>query len=1024
VNEGSRNVSVALDTTGDAAMTEHAPRRAAIEHAIEHNSHYLPTQGPIETFIHHNTLHAFEEMPFHQALAAASKRYGARSYLLESEYRESYAAGRITDADLLDATARRGGPLPGGAHAGDPFRDRALILRALLLDDCDPERPATTRWRLSEGMALTHPGDEERWPACFEALFRAGRRPAPALIEAGEQLLDRFGERSHRDLVRALTDIDICDTVDPWIIRACASQLDEGLALEPATDRQLGLYRAWRRWVHAGRGHLRGLPRGLALPDDPIDAVSLALEQLAVPDDRLDAYIGRVLQHLPGWGGMICWRETHPDYRPELPPVAVVDYLAMRLLGEWSALALVCRRVFSCEVGQLFEQLATQREEVAVRRALFEGRLDDARARDARRALLLTGRARALACVRLCSDLAREDDGPELARAWQLLRVVRALGVGGYELQSAAPEAVRALVDAIDELGPAVRLPIWQEAFEIHYREEILEAIHDMRRHRERREGRAPFQAVFCIDDREEAFRRHLEAIEPECVTYGAGGFFGIPISFCGRGQDGFTTLAPLGVLPAHRVLEVPQQTEPHRANRFDAGRDALKRWRGHWRSILGHGWASLLGAYAVGFFAWAWLLGELVFPRHFARLRKPFMRALLPEHGTCLVTDENCQDPQHAIAGFTLREQVERINGTLNNIGLVNGFARLVVIIGHGSGSINNPHLSAYDCGACGGNHGAPNARLFALMANSPQVRAGLRAINVDIPDDVWFVGGEHNTGNEDITWSDLDVLPATHREDFARLQTVLHRVREHSAHERCRKFEHAPIDASPSEALLHVQERALDPSQARPELGHVTNAVAVFGRRELTRGAFFDRRMFLVSYDPTIDLEGRILERLLFNLGPVGAGISLEYYFSRVDNTVYGAGTKLPHNVVGLVGVLDGGCSDLRTGLPKQMIEIHEPMRLLLVLETTPEMALTIAGRQPIIKTLVVNEWVTVTTVDPSSGAVHIFHPEHGFVPWQARGAELPVVACSSAWYRGKMDFVPPARIEAPRRLPGVVR
>ncbi len=70
-----------------------------------------------------------------------------------------------------------------------------------------------------------------------------------------------------------------------------------------------------------------------------------------------------------------------------------------------------------------------------------------------------------------------------------------------------------------------------------------------------------------------------------------------------------------------------------------------------------------------------------------------------------------------------------------------------------------------------------------------------------------------------------------------------------------------------------------------------------------------------------------------------PVCAGISLEYYFSFVDNDRYGCGTKLPHNVTSLVGVMDGHASDLRTGLPWQMVEIHEPVRILFVVETTPE-------------------------------------------------------------------------------------
>jgi uncharacterized protein YbcC (UPF0753/DUF2309 family) len=140
--------------------------------------------------------------------------------------------------------------------------------------------------------------------------------------------------------------------------------------------------------------------------------------------------------------------------------------------------------------------------------------------------------------------------------------------------------------------------------------------------------------------------------------------------------------------------------------------------------------------------------------------------------------------------------------------------------------------------------------------------------------------------------------------------------------------------------EAQHHVERRALDLSQARPELGHATNAACVVGRRELSQGLFLDRRAFLVSYDPSIDPSGVVLERILAAVGPVGAGINLEYFFSTVDGERLGSGTKLPHNVTGLFGVMNGAASDLRTGLPKQMTEIHEPVRLQLIVEATPEM------------------------------------------------------------------------------------
>jgi uncharacterized protein YbcC (UPF0753/DUF2309 family) len=594
-------------------------------------------------------------------------------------------------------------------------------------------------------------------------------------------------------------------------------------------------------------------------------------------------------------------------------------------------------------------------------------------------------------------------------RAYLIFQLAEVCGWSPRDLHNQSKEEWSTLVHEIEEFSSLERRRVYQIAYERAYRDRALDALAGHKREPAAGPGKVPsFQVVLCLDEREESFRRHLEEVEPGCETFGVAGFFGVAMYYRGVADAHFRPLCPINLKPMHYIEEEPIHSFE------DAGRlqADVRRRLGNLANGLHRATRTAIGGSLVamvGAVASAPMLMRLLQPRATARLRSSIGRLVTPPV-TQLRLERLAPEPSGADSGFSVQEMAEIVTSTLRSIGLTGGMSPLVLFVGHGSSSHNNPQRAAYDCGACGGGRGGPNARAFAQMANDPRVRRLVAERGIPIPDDTHFLGALHNTCDDGLTYSDLDRLPVRHRQLFRSMRTSLSTASTMNAHERCRRFDSAPMDITPEDARKHVETRAEDFSQTRPELGHATNALCVVGRRERTRGLFLDRRCFLASYDPTQDGPGSpVLAGLLSAVIPVCSGINLEYFFGAVDNLVHGCGTKLPHNLASLLGVMDGAASDLRPGLSWQMVEIHEPMRLLCVVETTPEALAGIIAANPTIERIVRNEWVQLATLDPRSGSVHL-HKDGKFSPHDAAGEKLPRVASSAAWYgghRGHLGF-----------------
>ncbi|MCM8627265.1 DUF2309 domain-containing protein [Accumulibacter sp.] len=1055
-------------------QTRRVDSLAELRTSIAHLAHLLPAQAPLRDFVHHNTLHAFQHLPFAEALAQAARLSGARPWPDEARCRELLASGRIGRDDLIAGLRQLPATRPDEPvypAAGARVR-RGEVLQVALLHSPLGTSATRLRWQIEENSALA------RWApdldvAARERLREAARRDGLAEGEAvadlwdvtlafgsrpstathgfaaelsaaaasvlWQRLLDRLGDDwTLRDLLEHLTGEDIGLALQPALIRHLAAHLDLGLAGWRNPARQNGFYAAWRDSSSQDWGwDLDEFPaarRELAeLADDPLLVIAGELERLGIAQAGWPGYLQRLALELPGWAGMCHRRETHPQAGQA--PVCLSDFLAVRLVLERLHVERLVNRVWGVALPALGAYFADHPAELLMRHAFGAGELPDDLLDCVRPHLV--GDAGEGGCWLDVATTLGEADVDELAAAeramlaaWPLFRLAQYLGIGGRELRELGPNGAQALLDCVASLDAAGRGQVWLLASEHHYRQQILGALAANHGRARATVGQSVAQVVLCMDDREEGTRRHLEEVNPAIETYGAAGFFGVPMLWQGLDDEAPTALCPVVVRPTNVLREQPPPAaeaawQAHRRRRY---------WRLAWHERLvqesrrGLLRAALLCVVA-GPAALLALFARTIAPARLGvvagRLRAAFDKDL---GGIVEVTAEagealrpaSAEQPR---AGFAEDEQVARVAGFLRSIGLTSGFAPFVLIVGHGSDSRNNPHLAAYDCGACSGRHGGPNARAFAAMANRPTVRAALASEGIVIPRTTHFLGAEHNTCDESFVWYDEDCLPASHRQAFAALRRDCREAARRHAVERCRRFASAPRHPSPHRALAHLAGRRHDIAQARPELGHATIAAALVGRRTMSRGLFLDRRVFLISYDPLSDPDGRILEATLLAAGPVGAGISLEYYFSSVDNERFGCGTKITHNLTGLFGVMNGVCSDLRTGLPRQMIEIHEPIRLLVVAEQTTAVLGAIYRRQPPLQELIGNGWIVLAAQDPQSGAIELFDPLSGWQPWAVADPEAggwpgrpTEVECSAEWFAGHADALPPALLRRP--------
>jgi uncharacterized protein YbcC (UPF0753/DUF2309 family) len=533
------------------------------------------------------------------------------------------------------------------------------------------------------------------------------------------------------------------------------------------------------------------------------------------------------------------------------------------------------------------------------------------------------------------------------------------------------PFAGSAVREILQQVSPPVRKSMWLEAKEGNFRDRLLGLL--SRPDPGPVPERPDVQAAFCIDARSEGLVRHLEACGPY-ETFGFAGFFGVPVRWRPLGSTESQPRCPPLVTPDHEVTEQPLVSDGA------LGYLAAQRAAGAGHEAFHFPKGSLVGPFALAESA-GYIMGPAAAVRTLApsfvrRLKGLTTRRAGPPQTRPAVDAEHDDS-----SGFTLEERVSFAQSVVRTMGFTR-FARLVVLCGHGSYNVNNPHASSYDCGACGGAPGGPSARVVAAILNEPAVRAGLEERGIVVPDDTLFVAAQHDTPSDVVTVLDREAVPESHERPVATFERDVALAGERLARERARRLPGNPAK---------VRVRGHDWAQVRPEWGLASNAAFVVGPRSITAGLDLACRVFLHSYDAEGDGDGSALETIMTAPLVVGVWISAQYYFSAVDPDQFGAGDKTLHNPVGGIGVMLGEGGDLQVGLPAQAVGVgdrrmHQSLRLLAVIQAPLERIDTIIQRNEVLRDLIGGKWMTLAGRSHGNDHWSIRSPGGTWTPWFA--------------------------------------
>lgn len=461
-------------------------------------------------------------------------------------------------------------------------------------------------------------------------------------------------------------------------------------------------------------------------------------------------------------------------------------------------------------------------------------------------------------------------------------------------------------------------------------------------------------QLVFCIDVRSEPFRRAIEA-QGNYETYGFAGFFGLPVSISNPVTGESHPSCPVLLKPAYDIAEIPDCSE-------ESARDGHNKLRGLkklYQSLKYTFTIPFSLVETIGSVSGLWMAARSLAPSLSASIQSGLKKAIAPDYPV---------SPD--ISAIPLGQQVALSAGALKMMGLTENFAPLVVFCGHGSTTENNAFATALDCGACGGHHGAPNARALAKILNRKEVRTELKKQGIEILNDTLFVAAMHNTTTDEVEIYTEQATPGFN-EQLLQLKAALAAAQKQNVFRRNLQMG-PPADAK--RALKATALRAKDWAEVRPEWGLARNAAFIIGPRWLTETTDLEGRSFLHSYNWEKDSDGTLLTSIMTAPMVVGQWINAQYLFSTLDNVAFGAGSKVTKNITGKIGIMQGNASDLMSGLPLQSVyksdttPYHTAMRLSVVIYAPKGRISRIIQEQEILQKLLGNGWIHLICYDPN--------------------------------------------------------